>query len=230
MKAAALNRECADPFMKACATPTPKIIRVLIADDHPVVREGLAAILQCQPDMTVVAEAADGEQTLELYDECSPDVLILDLRMPELDGLQVLTELMSRGDPKPRVLVMTAYASEENVRRALKTGAKGFLVKGADPQQIREAVREIAAGQAFLPAKIVSKLADSIGHPELSPRELQVLHYLARGKSNKEVGQILYITENTVKGHVKAILTKLEAMGRTEAIAIATSRGLVPMS
>ena len=215
--------------MNTCANPTPNVIRILIADDHPVVREGLAAVLQSQPDMTVVAEAADGEQTLELYDEFSPDVLILDLRMPEPDGLQVLAELMSRGGPKPRILIMTAYASEADVRRALTTGAKGLLVKGADPQEIREAVREIAAGRAFIPATIVSKLAESIAHPELSPRELQVLHYLARGRSNKEVGQILYISENTVKGHVKAILTKLEAMGRTEAIAIAASRGLVPM-
>lgn len=213
--------------MKACATPTTKIIRVLIADDHPVVREGLAAILQSQPDMTVVAGAADGEQTLALYDELAPDVLILDLRMPKLDGLQVLTELMSRAGPKPRVLVMTTYDSEEDVRRALTTGAKGFLMKGADPQQIREAVRAIAAGQALFPAEIVSTLADSMAHPELSARELQVLHYMARGKSNKEVGQILYISENTVKGHVKAILTKLEATGRTEAIAIATRRGLI---
>jgi len=179
--------------------------------------------------MTVVAEAADGEQTLELYEEFSPDVLILDLRMPEPDGLQVLAELMSRCGPPPRVLVMTAYASEADVRRALKAGAKGFLVKGAEPQQIREAVREIAGGQAFLPAKIVSTLANAIARPELSRRELEVLHYLARGRSNKEVGRILYISENTVKGHVKAILTKLEAMGRTEAIAIAASRGLVPM-
>jgi len=229
MKAAAPNPERAQPFMKTCATLTPKIIRVLIADDHPVVRAGLAAVLQSQPDMTVVAEAADGEQTLELYEEFSPDVLILDLRMPAPDGLQVLAELMARGGPPPRVLVMTAYASEADVRRALKAGAKGFLVKGAEPQQIREAVREISAGQAFLPAKIVSRLAEAIAHPELSARELQVLRYLARGKSNKEVGQILYISENTVKGHVKAILAKLEAMGRTEAIAIAASRGLVPM-
>jgi two-component system NarL family response regulator len=214
--------------MNACATPTTETIRVLIADDHPVVREGLAAILQSQPDMTVAAEAADGAQTLELYDEFSPDVLILDLRMPTQDGLQVLAELMSRGGPKPRVLVMTTYDSEEDVRRALKAGAKGFLVKGAGPEQIREAVRELAAGQAFLPAEIVSTLAESMAHPELSARELQVLQYMARGRSNKEVGQILYISENTVKGHVKAILTKLEAVGRTEAIAIATERGLIP--
>ena len=142
--------------MKACAAVVTKIIRILIADDHPVVREGLAAVFQSQPDMALVAEAADGEQALAFYDEFSPDVLILDLRMPKLDGLQVLAELMSRGDPKPRVLVMTAYASEEDVRRAITTGAKGLLVKGADSHQIREAVRAIAAGQAFLPAKIVS--------------------------------------------------------------------------
>jgi two-component system NarL family response regulator len=147
-----------------------------------------------------------------------PDILILDLRMPKKDGLQVVTELMSHGEPKPRIIVMTTYESEEDVRRALKAGAKGYLVKGADPRQIREAVRKVAAGQALLQPEIASKLAESMAHPELSQRELQVLQYMAHGRSNKEIGQVLYISENSVKGHVKSILTKLDAIGRTEAI------------
>jgi DNA-binding NarL/FixJ family response regulator len=216
--------------MKSSSASATKVIRVLIADDHPVVREGLATILKSQEDMKVVAEAANGQETCELYNKLAPDVLILDLRMPKKDGLQVVTELMSHGEPKPRIIVMTTYESEEDVRRALKAGAKGYLVKGADPQQIREAVRKVAAGQALLQPEIASKLAESMAHPELSQRELQVLQYMANGRSNKEIGQVLYISENTVKGHVKSILTKLDAIGRTEAIAIATRRGLIQTS
>ena len=201
-------------------------IRVIIADDHPVVREGLAAILRSQEDIKIVGEAADGEEACELYDQLFPDVLMLDLRMPKKDGLQVLTELMSRRAPEPRIIVMTAYESEEDLRRASNAGAKGYLVKGANPQQIRAAIRTVAAGESLFPAE-VSKLAESTAHPELSERELQVLQYIANGRSNMEIGQILYISEDTVKGHVRSILTKLDAMGRTEAIAIAARRGLI---
>ncbi len=201
-------------------------IRVIIADDHPVVREGLAAILRSQEDIKIVAEAADGEEACELYDQLFPDVLMLDLRMPKKDGLQVLTELMSRRAPEPRIIVMTAYESEEDLRRASNAGAKGYLVKGANPQQIRAAIRTVAAGESLFPAE-VSKRAESTSHPELSERELQVLQYIANGRSNMEIGQILYISEDTVKGHVRSILTKLDAMGRTEAIAIAARRGLI---
>jgi two-component system NarL family response regulator len=125
---------------------------------------------------------------------------------------------------------MTTYESEGDVRRALKAGAKGYLVKGADPQQIREAVRKVAAGPALLQPEIASKLAESMARPELSERELQVLQYMALGRSNKEIGQVLYISENTVKGHVKSILKKLDAIGRTEAIAIANRRGIIQTS
>ena len=212
---------------KPVSTSSTKVISVLIADDHPVVREGLVAIFKSQKDIKVVAEATDGEEACELCAQLSPDVLLLDLRMPRKDGLQVITEVMSRRETRPRIIVMTTYESEEDVRRALKAGAKGYLVKGSPPQQIREAVRRVAEGESLLPADIASKLAESMGHPELSERERQVLQYMASGKSNKEIGQVLYISENTVKAHVKSILTKLDAMGRTEAIAIATKRGLI---
>jgi two-component system, NarL family, response regulator len=214
------------PTKPASASPT-KVISVLIADDHPVVREGLAAIFKSQKDIKVVAEATDGAETCELCAQLAPDVLLLDLRMPRKDGLQVITEVMSHRATRPRIIVMTTYESEEDVRRALKAGAKGYLVKGTAPQQIREAVRRVAEGESLLPAAIASKLAESMGHPELSERERQVLQYMASGRSNKEIGQVLYISENTVKAHVKSILTKLDAMGRTEAIAIATKRGLI---
>ena len=210
--------------MKPCPD---SVIRVLIADDHPVVREGLAAILRSEPDVQVVAEATDGVHACALYDQHLPDVVILDLRMPRKDGLQVVTELMSSRRPKPRIIVMTTYETEEDVRRALQAGAKAYLVKGALPERILETVRRVAAGEALVPASIASVLTESLSHPELSPRELQVLRQMAAGDSNKEIGQKLNITEHTVKAHVKAILLKLDALGRTEAIAIAMKRGLL---
>ena len=213
--------------MKSISALPTKVINVLIADDHPVVREGLAAIFKSQKDIKVIAEATNGEEACELCKRLSPDVLLLDLRMPKKDGLQVISDLMVREATKPRIVVMTTYESEEDIRRALKGGAKGYLVKGAAPQQIREAVRRVAEGESLLPADVASKLAESMAHLELSERERQVLQYIANGRSNKEIGQILYISENTVKVHVKAILTKLDAMGRTEAIAIALQRGLI---
>jgi two-component system, NarL family, response regulator len=138
--------------------------------------------------------------------------------------------LMSRRLHKPRIIVMTTYESEEDIRQALSAGAKGYLVKEASRQQIREAVRKVATGQTLLPIEVASKLAESMGHPELSEREFQVLQHMANGRSNKEVGQMLCISESTVKSHVSSLLAKLDAMGRTEAIAIAIKRGLIRTS
>ncbi len=173
-----------------------KKISVLIADDHPVVRLGLAAILNSQNDIEIVAEAADGEEACQRVS-------------------------------KPRIVVMTSFDQEQNIRRALSAGVKGFLAKRSHPQQIREAVRRVAQGESFLPQEIGLKLAESMSRSELSKREAQVLHYLALGGSNKEIGRALYIGEGTVKHHVKSILSKLDAMGRVEAIAIAVERGLI---
>ena len=211
--------------------PSPtNVIRVLIADDHPIVREGLAAILGNQIDIKVVAEASDGEEACALYDKHSPDVVFLDLRMPKKDGLQVVTELMGSRRPKPRIIVMTTYETEEDVRRALRAGAKGYLLKGAQPEQIVETVRRVAAGESLVSAKIARTLTESLAHPELSMRELQVLRHMAAGESNKEIGQRLNITEHTVKAHVQSILGKLDAAGRTEAIAVAVKRGLIQLA
>jgi two-component system, NarL family, response regulator len=216
--------------MKNSSDSLAQQIRVLLADDHPVVRQGLATILKSEKDLKVVAEAADGEEACELYDLLSPDVLLLDLRMPKKDGLQVVSELMARCAPKPRIIVMTSYESEQDIRQVVRAGAKAFLVKGTRAEQIRDAVRKVGRGECFFPPEIGLRIVESMAHPELSRREAQVLEYLAHGRSNKEIGRALYISEGTVKHHVKSILSKLDAIGRTEASMIAARRGLIRAS
>jgi two-component system, NarL family, response regulator len=220
------HRNIARPTKSLNKVPLQEI-RVLIADDHPVARQGLSSILKSLTGVQVVGEAADGNEACELYDQLSPDVLIVDLRMPEKDGLQVVAELMSSRSPKPRIIVITTYECEEDLRRAIMAGANGYLVKVADPRQIEEVLRAVAAGRTLFPAEITTKLAEAVAHPELTKRELQVLQHAANGRSNKEIGSILYISEATVKGHIRSILTKLEARSRAEAIAIAVERGLI---
>jgi two-component system, NarL family, response regulator len=211
--------------MKKSSKAAAKVIRILVADDHPVVREGLVSILRAK-DIRVIGEAGDGEEACRLYDQLSPDILGLDLRMPKKDGLQVVSELMSR-TPKPRIVVMTTYDGEEDVRRVLRAGAKGYVLKGTKRDRILETVRKVYEGQPSLSAEVAEKLADSLTHPELSERELQVLKYMAIGQSNKEIAQVIHVSENTVKAHVKSILAKMDATGRTAAIAIAIKRGLI---
>jgi two-component system, NarL family, response regulator len=205
-------------------------IRILIADDYPVVREGLLGILNREDDMSVIGEATNGEEACLLFDKLSPDIVLLDLRMPKKDGLQVLIELMSRRVCKARIIVMSAYGTEQDICQAFRARAKAFLSKDALPQQIREAIRKVAKGESFISPEIGFKLAESMSHPELSRRETQVLEYLAQGRSNKEIGRALFISEGTVKYHVKSILSKLDAIGRTEASMIAARRGLIRAS
>lgn len=212
--------------MSSSADPSQDTIRILIADDHPVVREGLTAILELEEDLKVVGQARDGEEACRLYRQLSPDILILDLRMPKKDGIEVVTDLMSQR-PRPRIIVLTHSAKAEDLRRALAAGAKSYLLKGAEPEQVSETIREVYAGRSSLPRDLAAKLVDSMAQPELSERELEILKKMALGKSNKEIGQALFISEFTVKNHVRSILKKLNAIGRTEAIAIATGRGLV---
>jgi two-component system NarL family response regulator len=205
-------------------------VTVVVADDHPVIVEGLTKILNSQKDIRVVASAADGEEVRKLYYQFLPDVLILDLRLPKKDGLQVLNELMARGNSKPRVIIISTFDCEQAIFQTVRAGAKGYLVKEADPQEIREAVRRVAKGETFFPSEIGLKLAKSIFRPRLSRREMDVLESLASGKRNKEIGHALDVSEGTIKFHVKSILRKLDVIGRAEAIAVATRRGIIQLA
>jgi DNA-binding NarL/FixJ family response regulator len=204
-------------------------IRVLVADDHPVVRHGVMANLKPQGDMTVVAEAGDGVEALALIKEHLPDVVLLDLRMPGMDGLDVITEVSTSKLPS-KVIVMTTFESEEDVHRAMKAGARGYLLKDSSQEEILDAIRRVSLGETYLPARIVQKVAEGLRKPELSPREIEVLQCVAAGKSNKEIGAQLYIAEGTVKTHVKNLLEKLAVVGRTGAIREAVHRGLVRLN
>jgi two-component system NarL family response regulator len=202
------------------------LIRILIADDHLVVREGLTAILGLQKDFRVVGQAADGEEAIALYHRQKPDVMLVDLRMPKKNGFEVVTEL-SQLEPKPRIVVISTFDGDEHIRRSLTAGAKAYLLKDAPRQEIWDTIRLAYSGESTLSGTVAAKVAQSFSRPQLSDREKEVLHLLAQGRSNKEIGTSLFICEGTVKNHVKSILTKLDAMGRTEAIAIATRRGLI---
>ncbi len=200
---------------------------MVVADDHPVILEGLTKILNSQKDIRVVASAADGEEVRKLYYQFLPDVLILDLRLPKKDGLQVLNELMARGNSKPRVIIISTFDCEQAIFQTVRAGAKAYLAKVADPQEIREAVRRVAKGETFFPSEIGLKLAKAVSSPRLSKREMEVLESLARGKRNREIAHALDISEGTIKYHVKSILRKLNVIGRAEAIAVATKRGII---
>jgi two-component system, NarL family, response regulator len=201
-------------------------IRVILADDHPVVRDGLAAIVNQQKDMTVVAEAGDGAEAIALYEEHSPDVMVLDLRMPRRDGVSVVEEVLE-AHPKARLLIMTTYDGDEDIFRSLSKGAKGYLLKDAPRQEILSAIRAVASDQPYTSGAIAAKALQRLARPSLTQRELDVLQQIAEGRSNKDIGRRLKITEGTAKTHVKAILTKLDAISRTEAVAVAHKRGLI---
>jgi two-component system, NarL family, response regulator len=202
------------------------MIRVILADDHPVVRDGLANIVNQQKDMRVVAEADDGDAAIALYDQHVPDVMVLDLRMPRRDGVAVVEEVMEK-HPKARLLIMTTYDGDEDIFKSLSRGAKGYLLKDAPRQEILTAIRAVAADQPYTSFAIAAKALQRMVRPSLTQRELDVLQQIAQGRSNKDIGRQLHISEGTAKTHVKAILTKLDAISRTEAVAVAHKRGLV---
>jgi DNA-binding NarL/FixJ family response regulator len=211
--------------VKSSAVETDKI-RVLIADDHVPVLEGLAAIIGRQPDMMVVAEAADGQEAVDLWTEHHPDVTLLDLRMPTLDGVGVI-ENIRKQDASARVIVLTTYDNDTEILRAIKAGTKAYLLKDARREELLDCIRRVNRGETCIPASLAEKLAAGLSSESLTGRELNVLELLAQGKSNKEIGVNLYISETTVKSHLRSIFRKLNVLSRTEAITVASRRGLI---
>jgi two-component system NarL family response regulator len=204
----------------------PKKIRVLIADDHVTVLEGLAAMIGRQQDMVVVAEAADGQEAIDLWITHRPEVTLLDLRMPKLDGVDVIEEIRKR-DSSARIIVLTTYETDTEILRAIKAGTKAYLLKDARREELLDCIRRVNRGETCFPAALIGKVATGLTSEALTGRELNVLELLARGKSNKEIGVGLYISETTVKSHLRSIFKKLNVLSRTEAISVAGRRGLI---
>jgi len=206
-------------------------IRILVADDHPIVREGLVAILSTQPDFQVVGEAASGVEVVQLVQKLNPDVILLDLEMPEMDGVQAL-EQVRQDHSQLQAIVFTAFDTDERILAAVRAGAKGYLLKGSPREEIFRAVRLASQGGSLLQPVIASKLLQHVAEshadlPVLTHREKQVLELLAKGKTNKEISVALVISERTTKFHVSALLRKLGAGNRTEAVASAARLGLI---
>jgi two-component system, NarL family, response regulator len=208
-------------------TSTDKVtLRVLVVDDHPVVRDGLASMLETQNDIEVVGQAANGASAVAAYAALRPDVLLLDLRMPKMDGFEAATRVIA-ADPAAQILIMTTYDGDEDIFRCLRLGAKGYLVKDAPFEEILAAIRVVGAGRQYISHQVAAKALRRSAQTGLTQRELDVLPLIAEGRSNKEIARRLNMSEETVKSHVKAILAKLDAISRTDAVTIAVRRGLI---
>ncbi len=206
--------------------PSPAPIRVLVADDHVTVREGLASMIGRQPDMVVIAEAANGRDCVDCWLESRPDVTLLDLRMPILDGVGAI-EAIRREDASARLIVLTTFDTDHDISRAIMAGAKGYLLKDAQREELLDCIRGVHAGETRIPPSLVAKLAAGVSGEALTSRELEVLTMLARGHSNRDMGARLNIGETTVKSHLRSIFSKLQVLSRTEAITVASRRGLI---
>jgi DNA-binding NarL/FixJ family response regulator len=205
-----------------------KPIRILTVDDHPLLREGIAALVASQSDMRVVAEAANGRDALEQFRKHRPDITLTDLQMPEMKGIDAIIAI--RGElPEARIIVLTTYTGDVQVLRALKAGARGYLLKGSLRKELLDTIRAVHMGQKRIAPEVAAQLADHAGEETLSTREIEVLQLVAGGNANKEIAAQLSITEETVKGHVKNILAKLSANDRTHAVAIALQRGIIQL-
>jgi DNA-binding NarL/FixJ family response regulator len=202
------------------------IIRVLVADDHPVVAQGLVALLECEADITVVGQAYDGCQAVELFHQHQPDVTLMDLRMPQMDGVAAITAICTLVDDA-QIIVLTTYDSDEDIYRGLRAGAKGYLLKDAEPDELLVAIRTVHNGKKYIPPDIGAKLAERMTNPQLSDRELEVVRLMVGGNSTQEISAALSIAESTVKFHVNNILSKLGVSDRTQAIVVALKRGIV---
>ena len=202
-----------------------QIIKILVAEDHEIVRDGICALISRQSDFAVVAEAKNGAEAVQLYREQQPDVVLTDLRMPVMEGVAEIKQIISEF-PQANIIILTTYDTDEDIYRGLQAGAKGYLLKDTSAEELVTAIRTVYQGQKYIPQQVMMRLAERINNTELTNREMEVLTLLTKGKSNQEIGSILNITEGTVKFHVNHILSKLGVSDRTQAVITAFKRGL----
>jgi two-component system NarL family response regulator len=203
-------------------------IRVIIADDHPIVRMGLRALIDAQPDMRIVGEAEGGAAAVEAFTTLRPDVMLVDLRMPGMGGRDVITAVRA-AVPDARIIVLTSFDGDEDVFRAVQAGARGYLLKASPPDDVVKAVRTVHAGGRLIAPDVAARLADRVNSPSLTAREVAVLELVAKGLSNKEIAAALFLAEDTVKNHLKHVFAKLEVSDRTEAVLLAVQRGIITL-
>jgi len=203
-------------------------IRILSVDDHPLLREGIAMLIENQPDMVLVAQAATGSEAIQLFREHRPDVTLMDLRLPDISGIDALIAIRSES-PDACVVMLTTFEGDVEIQRALEAGARGYLLKTTPAKELVEVIRQTSAGKKRIPAEVAAQLAEHMGDEALTPREVEVLKHLAEGNRNKDIGERLFISEETVKVHIKHIMEKLQASDRTQAVAIAIRRGIIQL-
>ena len=206
----------------------PDRIRVLCVDDHPLLREGIAAIIKNQPDMLLLAEASTGHEAIQKYREHQPDVTLMDLRLPDMSGIDSLIAIRAEF-PEARIIMLTTYEGDVEIQRALGAGARGYMLKSMPPKDLVDVMRQVHAGKKRIPQGVASQLAEHLGEETLTEREIEVLQRVAGGNRNRDIAEQLFISEETVKVHIKHIMEKLYARDRTQAVAIAVRRGIIQL-
>ena len=203
-------------------------IRVLSVDDHPLLQEGLALVINSQPDMILAAQAKSGDEAIKKHREFLPDVTLMDLRLPDISGIDALIAIRAEF-PSARVIMLTTFEGDVEIKRALEAGARGYILKSTPPKELVGFIRQVYAGKKKLPPEIAAQLAEHMGEESLTAREIEVLTHLAGGNRNRDIGEKIFISEETVKVHVKHIMEKLGAADRTQAVAIAIKRGIIQL-
>jgi len=204
----------------------PAKIAVMSVDDHPLLREGIGSIIASQPDMKMMAQAATGREAIHLYRTTLPDVVLMDLRLPDMSGIDALIAIRNEF-PQARIVILTTFEGDVEIKRALAAGARGYVMKSTPPNELMDVIRQVNAGKKHVPPEVAAQLAEHMGEESLTSREIEVLSRLAGGNRNRDIAKILGISEETVKVHVKHIMDKLGASDRTQAIAIAVRRGII---